>query len=100
MHAQCQALASTKAGAKEPAKKLPLPWKAEDWALLHGPKPRIAPAQLVPALPVGPSHGLRQHSWCQPSGMHIAPIGLIPQQHYAPAFRAYVGTVPTVHFEL
>ena len=91
MHAQ--ALASTKAGAKVPAKALPLPWKAEDWSLLHGPQPCLAPAQPVPALPVA--------CHCQPSRMRIAPVGCIPHQHYALAFYTYAGAaVPPVHFEL
>ena len=92
MHAR--ALAPTKAGAKVPAKALPLPWHADNWFSVRRPQPCLAPAQLVPALPLA----------CRPNmlcGIHIAPVGCIPQQHYAPAFRAYAGEpVPTVHLEL
>ena len=91
MHAR--ALAPTKAGAKVPAKALPLPWHADNWCsdvIRRGPQPCIAPAQLVPALPLA--------HW--PAG-HKAPLGCIPQQHYASAFRAYAGEpVPTIHLEL
>ena len=93
MHAR--ALAPTKAGAEVPAKALPLPWHADNWCSVRGPQhPCLAPAQLVPALPLA----------CRPNmlcGTHIAPVGCIPQQHYAPAFRAYAGEpVPTIHLEL
>ena len=93
MHAQ--ALGSTQAGAKVPGEDLIAPWDAEDWVrrVVQAPQECLAPAQLVPALP--------EPCRCQPSRMHVAPVGCIPQQHYALAFYTYAGAeVPPVHFEL
>ena len=54
MHSCMHALASTKAGAEVPGENLIAPRDSEDWVRRAVPIPHVglAPAQLVPALPL------------------------------------------------
>ena len=54
MHSCMHALASTKAGAEVPGENLIAPRESEDWVRRAVTKPEVglAPAQLVPALPL------------------------------------------------